>query len=97
MKLRSTCFSQIPGLILLGSIMSVPVTAIGNDFENEEDDQEQGYGMNDPYGNQTDLQKASQPVYNETEDDEENPEDWDYGEGDEEDDQSGDSEDDDDY
>ena len=90
MKLLSTRFSRIQAFILLGSIISAPLPVIAEDVGYDEEEPEQEYEQNDPYNNQTDLQKISHPMYDEPEDDDESNIDWEND--DEEDDSAMDDE-----
>ena len=92
MKLRPACFSQIPAFILLGSLLTASVAVMGSDYDDEENDQEQWYEMNDPYGSL----RASQSMYDEMED-YDDEEDWEGQEDGYEDDSLFGEEEDDDY
>ena len=78
MRLLSTKLCKSSALILLGSIASVSLTTIAENFELDEDESEQGYDQDDSagYDPQPDLQKTSQPAYDEPEDDDESYMDW---------------------
>lgn len=87
MKLRPPHFSQIPALILLGSLVTAPAVVMGNDYDYEEYDEEAtAYGMTDMYGDQADLHRTYQRMYNHLEEDDDMPERWDKDEEEYEDD-----------